>query len=51
MKKFLSKALASFVAAIPVIAMFSMAVSANNIASPLMGQPTPPENLRKYRKF
>ena len=51
MKKFLSKAIGSFIAVIPVIAVFAMTVSANNIASPMCGQPVPPANLKKYRKF
>lgn len=51
MKKFLSRAIGLFIAAIPVIAVFAMTVSANNIASPTCGQPIPPKNLKKYRKF
>lgn len=51
MKKFLGKTIGLLMAAIPVVAMFAMTVSANNIASPMAGQPVPPENLKKYRKF
>ena len=51
MKKFLTKAIGSLIATIPIIAAFAMTASANNIASPCMGQPMPPKNLKKYRKF
>lgn len=51
MKKFLSKAIGSLIAVIPVITAFAMMVSANNIASPNFGQPVPPKNLKEYRKF
>lgn len=51
MKKVLSKAIGAFVAIIPAIAVFTMTVSANNIASPLVGQPVPPKSLKNYRKF
>lgn len=51
MKKFFSKVIGLFIAVIPVIAAFAIMVSANNIASPCAGQPVPPQNLKKYRKF
>lgn len=51
MKRLFNKAMASFVAAIPVIAAFAITVSANNVASPTCGQPVPPETLKRYRKF
>lgn len=51
MKNILKKAVKSLLAVIPVVAVVAMVVSANNIASPYMGQPTPPKNLREYRKF
>lgn len=51
MKKFLVKAMKGLMAALPVITMFSVTVSANTIASPMCGQPVPPASLKKYRKF
>lgn len=51
MKKILKKVTGSLIAAIPVMATFAMIVSANNVASPRWGQPTPPNSLKKYRKF
>lgn len=51
MKRFFNKAIITFIAAIPVITVFAMTASANNAASPFMGQPVPPKNLKKYRKF
>lgn len=51
MKKIMLKAAKALVTALPVIAMFAVTVSANTIASPCVGQPVPPENLKKYRKF
>ena len=51
MKRIISKAISLFVAVIPVIAEFAMLTSANNVASPFIGQPIPPKKLKKYRKF
>lgn len=51
MKRFLVKAAKAFVAVLPVVAMFSVTVSANTIASPVFGQPVPPASLKKHRKF
>lgn len=51
MKNFCSKAMGSFMAAIPAIANVAMTVSANNVASPCLGQPKPPKTIKKYRKF
>lgn len=51
MKNGFHKAMATLISTIPVIAAFAITVSANNIASPCMGQPVPPKNLKKYRKF
>ena len=51
MKKFLSKVIGMLIAALPVIATIAMTVSANSIATPNWGQPTPPKSLKTYRKF
>lgn len=51
MKKFLIKTMKAFISVLPVMAMFSITVSANTIASPICGQPVPPASLKKYRKF
>lgn len=51
MKKVLLRAIGMLIAVLPVITMFAVTVSANTIASPFCGQPVPPENLKKYRKF
>lgn len=51
MKKLFKKAIGSLIAVIPVMSVFAMTVSANNLASPRLGQPVPPKNLKKYRKF
>ena len=51
MKKIFIKTISSLIAIIPVMTMVAMTVSANNIASPYMGQPKPPSSLKKYRMF
>ncbi len=51
MKKLLLKAMGGLIAVLPVITMFAVTVSANNAATPILGQPVPPESLKKYRKF
>ena len=51
MRNILVKATKAFIAVLPVLAMFSVTVSANTIASPVCGQPVPPASLKKYRKF
>lgn len=51
MKQIMLKAAKALIAVLPVMAMFAVTVSANTIASPTCGQPVPPENLKKYRKF
>ena len=51
MKNLLVKATKAFIAVLPVVAMFSVTVSANTIASPVFGQSVPPASLKKYRKF
>lgn len=51
MKKALSKAIGALMTSIPVIAAVAMTISANSIASPINGQPIPPQNMKKYRKF
>lgn len=51
MKNTLTKAMKAFISVLPVMAMFAVTVSANTIASPVCGQPVPPANLKKHRKF
>ena len=51
MKKMIDKTVRLLIAAIPAAAAAAMTISANNAASPIAGQPAPPKNLRKYRKF
>ncbi|MDO5396493.1 MAG: cyclic lactone autoinducer peptide [bacterium] len=51
MKNCLRKIAAAAVSVIPAMAAIAMTISANNIASPFIGQPVPPESLKKYRKF
>ncbi len=36
---------------IPALAMIMVVINANSVASPINGQPVPPEDLKKYRKF
>lgn len=51
MKKIVNNLISTLIAGIPAVAAFAMIVSANSIASPMCGQPIPPVNLKKYRKF
>lgn len=51
MKKTVLKIFTGLMAVVPTIACFAMVASANSTASPFIGQPTPPESLKKYRKF
>ncbi len=51
MKKAAAKIMMTLLALIPVISAFAITVSANNAASPVVGQPVPPKSVKKYRRF
>ncbi len=36
---------------IPALAMIMVVINANSVASPVNGQPVPPKDLKKFRKF
>ncbi len=37
--------------ALPVLTLAAVVINANSVASPTNGQPVPPSDLKKYRKF
>lgn len=51
MKRIFINVVKGLLAVLPAITMFSIIISANTTASPIWGQPTPPIDFRKYRKF
>ena len=50
-KKLISAGYKFAMKALPVCAMAMAVINANSTSCWLNGQPTPPESLKKYRKF
>lgn len=46
-----NRAISFLLRVVPACAMLAVIANANSAVSPWNGQPTPPENLKKYRKF
>lgn len=51
MKKFVSKGMGCVARILPVIVPALLIFNANSTGCFINGQPDPPKNLRKYRKF
>lgn len=50
-KSVLKKFVCFAISAVPVILPALLTIHANSTASVVNGQPTPPDGLKKYRKF
>lgn len=51
MKNLQTKLFSSLIKIIPICSMVMLIVSSNSTMSKINGQATPPQNLKKYRKF
>lgn len=50
-KKLFTKGMCAIMSSLPVFMAALLIIHTNSTASGINGQPTPPEGLKKYRKF
>ncbi len=50
-QNFKGKVINAIFKALPVLTLAAVVINANSVASPTNGQPVPPSDLKKYRKF